>query len=31
MALPFKTISIQHSLDARCYATLTIGQTLPNA
>lgn len=31
MAQPSKTIRVRHSLDARCYATLTIGQTLPNA
>ena len=29
MALLFKTIRVRHSLDARCYAKLTIGQTLP--
>lgn len=31
MAQPFKTIRVRHSLDARCYATLTVGQNLPNA
>ena len=31
MALLSKTIRVRHSLDARCYATLTIRQTLLNA
>lgn len=31
MAQPSRMIRIRHSMDARCYATLTIGQTLPNA